>query len=269
MPVINGGLGTPLLSAGAPVNGTNEVQTITPDAVPAAGTFRLQFEGALTASLDFDATAAEVEAALEALATVGVGGVAVVKGGGPPEVWTVTFGGNLQNLAVPLIAVVNNTVEDGAGDPVALDVAEATPGVTATGRGAPAGARLIDVVNANMYVNNGVPLAPSWGLVVDDVNVIAGPGPGFSVAWGQHETVAAVDTVVTGLSLVVGAWAVLEDDPGLDPLLVQASIGDQAGAPAAGSILVKSWKATAANDVTPIAATTFAKKVRWLAIGTA
>ncbi len=44
-----------------------------------------------------------------------------------------------------------------------------------------------------------------------------------------------------------------------------ASIGDQAGAPAAGSILLKTWKPTATGDATPIAATTFGKKVNWWA----
>jgi hypothetical protein len=80
--------------------------------------------------------------------------------------------------------------------------------------------------------------------------------------------VAAVDTVVTGLATVVAVVAVLDSDPTLDPLFVTASIGDQAGAPAAGSVYIKSWQATAAGDVTPIAATTFGKKVNWIAIGT-
>lgn len=98
--------------------------------------------------------------------------------------------------------------------------------------------------------------------------LVQGLAAGYKVARGQHETVAASDTVVTGLATVVAAIAFLDDDPGLDPLLVTCSIGDQNGAPAAGSVLVKSWKATAANDCTPIAATTFTKKVNWIAIGT-
>lgn len=98
--------------------------------------------------------------------------------------------------------------------------------------------------------------------------MVVGVAGGYKVARGVHETVAASDDVNTGLATVVAAVAVLEDAPGLDPLLVQAVVGDQAGAPAAGHILVKCWKATAANDVTPIAATTFAKKVSWIAIGT-
>lgn len=95
-----------------------------------------------------------------------------------------------------------------------------------------------------------------------------GVAAGYKIARGQHTTVAASDTVVTGLSTVVAVVAVFDADPGLNPLFVTASIGNQSGAPAAGSILIKSWRATAANDVTPVAATTFSKKVNWIAIGT-
>jgi len=98
--------------------------------------------------------------------------------------------------------------------------------------------------------------------------LIAGAGAGYKVARGQHTTVAAVDTVETGLTTVVAAVAVLDSDPSLNPLFVSCSIGNQADAPVAGSIYIKGWKATAANDVTPIAATTFSKKVNWIAIGT-
>jgi hypothetical protein len=97
---------------------------------------------------------------------------------------------------------------------------------------------------------------------------LLGVAAGYKLARGQHTTVAAVDTVVTGLATVVAVVAVLDSDPTLDPLFVTASIGDQAGAPAAGSVYIKSWQATAAGDVTPIAATTFGKKVNWIAIGT-
>ena len=97
---------------------------------------------------------------------------------------------------------------------------------------------------------------------------VQGLAAGYKLARGVHTTVAAVDTVVTGLATVVAVVATLESDPVLDPLLVTASIGNQAGAPAAGSVYIKSWKATAANDVNPAAATTFTKKVNWIAIGT-
>lgn len=97
---------------------------------------------------------------------------------------------------------------------------------------------------------------------------VEGAAAGYRVARGVHTTVAASDTVVTGLATVVSVVSTLESDPALDPLLVSASIGDQAGAPAAGSVLINTWQATAANDATPIAATTFGKKVNWIAIGT-
>jgi predicted RecA/RadA family phage recombinase len=84
---------------------------------------------------------------------------------------------------------------------------------------------------------------------------------------GQATTVTASDTIATGLSKVVAVVASLDDDPGDDPMLVSASIGDQAGAPAAGSFLLKTWKNTGGTDPTPVAASTFGKKVNWIAVG--
>lgn len=103
---------------------------------------------------------------------------------------------------------------------------------------------------------------------VDVTNVVAGLAGGYKLARGQHTTVAASDTVVTGLTSVAMAVAVLDSDPSDDPFLVSCSIGDQAGAPAAGSILIKTWKNTGGTDPTPAAATTFTKKVNWIALGT-
>jgi hypothetical protein len=98
--------------------------------------------------------------------------------------------------------------------------------------------------------------------------LVAGLAGGYVIARGQHTTVAASDTVVTGLATVVAVVAILDSDPTTDPLFVTASIGDPAGAPAAGSVYIKSWKPTANDNVTPVAATTFTKKVNWIAIGT-
>jgi hypothetical protein len=108
------------------------------------------------------------------------------------------------------------------------------------------------------------------GAALFDANEvpIAGAGSGLKLARGQQNTVTAVDTVATGLTTVVAAVASLDSDPGDDPMLATASIGDQAGAPVAGSILVKTWKNTGGTDPTPLAASTFGKKVNWIAIGT-
>lgn len=85
---------------------------------------------------------------------------------------------------------------------------------------------------------------------------------------GQATTATAADTVATGLANVIACGATLESDPGDDPFAVSAQIGDQAGSPAAGSIIIKTWKNTGGSDPTPLAASTFAKKVNWWAYGT-
>jgi hypothetical protein len=89
-----------------------------------------------------------------------------------------------------------------------------------------------------------------------------------AVISGQYTTVAASDTVSTGLVKVTSVACSLESDPGDDPEWVTCAIGDQAGTPAAGSILIKTWKNTGGTDPTPLAATTFTKKVNWIAFGT-
>lgn len=96
---------------------------------------------------------------------------------------------------------------------------------------------------------------------------VSGVAGGYKVARGQHTTVDENDTVVTGLTTVVAVVASLDSDPVDGAMYVTASIGDQAGAPAAGSVLIKTWKNTDA-DATHVAATTFSMKVNWIAIGT-
>jgi hypothetical protein len=93
----------------------------------------------------------------------------------------------------------------------------------------------------------------------------SGVASGYKIARGQMTTATASDTVVTGLATVVSAIANMDDAPTVDPETATASIGDQAGAPAAGSILIKTWKTLGG---TPAAATTFSKKVNWIAFGT-
>src|SRR5260221_6079837 len=92
---------------------------------------------------------------------------------------------------------------------------------------------------------------------------------GYKVARGQLSTASAADTVATGLATVVSVVASFEDDvDGVTISQVTAQVGNQAGAPAAGSVVIKTWKATSAANPTLIAATTFTKKVNWVAIGT-
>ncbi|HVY78589.1 MAG TPA: hypothetical protein VG898_08800 [Solirubrobacterales bacterium] len=92
------------LVSGAGNAGTAELQTVT---VPSdGGTFTLTFSGQTTGPLAATATAAQVEAALNALSTIGGAGGSVAVSGGPGDAsgshpYEVTFGGSLlgENVA--------------------------------------------------------------------------------------------------------------------------------------------------------------------------
>lgn len=133
--------------------------------------------------------------------------------------------------------------------------------------------RIYEDQNGHLHLNgaslfDGSEVDQKTNLAALVLTPLAGVAAGYKIARGQKSTVTAADTVVTGLTTVVACVATLDDDPGIGLIQVSATIGDQAGTPAAGSIILKTWKATAANDCTPIAATTFSKKVNWIAIGT-
>lgn len=96
--------------------------------------------------------------------------------------------------------------------------------------------------------------------------LLDGASDGLKIVGGQLTTVTAADTVVTGLSTVLSVVASYETDPADANTYVSAQIGDQAGSPVAGSIIIKTWKQSG-SDPTPIAADAFTKKVNWIAIG--
>ena len=83
--------------------GTNEVQEISISGSPGAGTFMLAYSGEQTAALDYDSTAAEVEAALEALSTIGTNNVACTGGDLPGTPVDVEFIGDLSSQSLALI----------------------------------------------------------------------------------------------------------------------------------------------------------------------
>ncbi len=86
---------------------TQQTITIVPGTTATSGTFTLSFTSPLdgstdtTTDLDFDATAAEVQTALEALTTIGAGNVTVIGPDGGP--YDVNFTGALANVAVPVL----------------------------------------------------------------------------------------------------------------------------------------------------------------------
>lgn len=164
MPVIEGGLGTPLQNAGAPGTGTAAVQTLTIGGTPTGGSFRLRHQGFVTAAIDWTATDAtlvsRIDAALEALPSIGTGGVVtadvtLTSGIGDASL---TFG----KAPIPLITVAANNL---TGTNPTVAVAETTPGVAETGLGAPKGALLVDTTNGKLYINTGTAADPTWTVV--------------------------------------------------------------------------------------------------------
>jgi hypothetical protein len=108
--------------------GTSEVQTITITGTPTGGTFALAFGGAITSPLAYNASAADVQAALRLLSTLG--GTTVTCGGGalPGTPVTVTFGSTLANTNVAQIVSDLGTGLTGGSSP-AVAVTTTTPGV--------------------------------------------------------------------------------------------------------------------------------------------
>jgi len=90
-------------------------------------------------------------------------------------------------------------------------------------------------------------------------------GGASRIAYGTHTTVAAEDSVDTGLKSLVFCNANLESDPAAGIDLVSASLADQSAAATNGQIVIKGWQQNA--DTPMDAATVFGKTVYWIAIG--
>jgi hypothetical protein len=152
-----------LFGAGAPVNGTAEIQTLTIGGTPSGGTFRLRRAGLTTAPITWvgvNATlVAAVDAALEALVAIGVGGVATAVGTMTAGVGTITL--TFAAGGPQLLLVATDNLMTGTSPTAA--VALTTAGVWGTGVGqAGPGSRYTDQTNAQMYLNGGTKIRPVW-----------------------------------------------------------------------------------------------------------
>lgn len=97
-----------------------EVQTITPSAAPASGTYELNFGSDVTAAINWNDTAAQIQAKVRTL----TGLEAATVTGTLATLVTVTFNGYYGNAA--LMTVTNNTLNGG----ITLAIAQATAGET-------------------------------------------------------------------------------------------------------------------------------------------
>src|SRR5581483_6389787 len=132
------GLAGPFYGTTDPVNGTDEVQTLTLANVT-GGTFRLIFEGIRTSAITWSATTntllVNIQAALDAHPSLGTNGCVATNSSlssGNGDI-LLTFGSNRGRQAVG-----NFTADSSAltGSGATASVAETTPGVDATLRGA-------------------------------------------------------------------------------------------------------------------------------------
>lgn len=115
---------------GEVTTGVNAAQTIDTTGVPTGGTFKLGFRGSTTTALAFDCTLAAMDAALEALASIGAGNVTCTGGALPTEI-LVTFTGDLAAQPVELITLVTNALTGGTAPTVTI--VNTTPGITDKG----------------------------------------------------------------------------------------------------------------------------------------
>ncbi len=107
-------------------SGTDEVQAVEIDDDVSGGTFTLSFGGYTTGTIARNASTAVVEAALEALTSIGLGNVAVT---GAAPIWIVTFGADLGDSDVALITGDGSLLS--GGSTVDVELAETVAGVDA------------------------------------------------------------------------------------------------------------------------------------------
>lgn len=169
MPIISGGkiiegaIGA-RLNAGAPTAGTSEVQTLTIGGTPTAGTFTITYDGYTTSAITWSATnatlLANINTALDALPNLGDGDVVATAGTLTAGIGTIllTFSANMVRRSVNLMVATSSLT---GTNPTAV-ITETTPGVDATGLGAPKGSLMLDTTNGITYTQTGTDLNPVW-----------------------------------------------------------------------------------------------------------
>jgi hypothetical protein len=105
---------------------TSEVQTVTITGTPTGGSFRLSVSGQQTADIAYNAVAADVQTALEALSNVAPGDLTVGGGPGPAAPYTVTF------AAKEDVAQISASHTFTGGTTPNIAVTTTTPGVGGT-----------------------------------------------------------------------------------------------------------------------------------------
>lgn len=122
----------------------------------------------------------------------------------------------------------------------------------------------LDILTGGALKIAGVDMTAAIAALPPSTNYAVGTTAGVKIAAGVHLQVAQSDTVATGMTTVVGVCVTFRDAPTAKQQYVYASIGDQAGAPVAGSFLLNTLKSTlaVADDLTDNI------HFNWVAVGT-
>lgn len=96
----------------------DEVQTVTITGAPTGGTFTLTFGAQTTSAIAYNATAAQVQTALQALSSVGASNALVTGSAGGP--WTVEFAASLGFASQALITLGTNSLTGGSSPSVSI-----------------------------------------------------------------------------------------------------------------------------------------------------
>ncbi len=163
--------------------GTNEVQTVTITGTPTGGTFTLTFRGATTGTIAFDAVAATVETALEAISTIGDGDVRVTGGPGPGTPYVVTFINDLGHQNVDAMTASGAALTGGTTPAVA--VAQTTPGSEIG---------FDPRITIGTYTKPGTIVKKKVGAGANDDTIVEYDGTGtiYGIVDGEEEFFAAV-----------------------------------------------------------------------------
>lgn len=181
---------------------TNEVQQVAITGGPGGGTFTLTFNGQTTAGIAYNANAAAVQSALEALSNIDVGDVNVTGGALPGTPVLVEFRGQYAQTNVNALTADGSGLTGGAGPAVVI--------TTPTAGVAPTALSLIPIapgqVSVYMDATSG---AIGTSKLLRDFVVEWSIGGRFNPVWPLNAALASFDAVIeakptTGLKLTMG-----------------------------------------------------------------
>lgn len=164
---------------------TNEVQNVTITGVPTGGTFTLTFDGETSAAIAYNATAAAVQAALEAISNIQPGDVVCSGGALPGSAVVVTFAGRWVGKNVPQMTATGSLT---GGTTPAVAVTTATGGGSALSDGTETLAGFLLTTVRAPLVNTIDPV----GALLDHGRVVAARLPIAVDAGGQADVAGRI-----------------------------------------------------------------------------